>query len=351
MTQEMETETRKYIKYCDMGLTGLANLGNTCFMNSTIQCLSHTYEFNDFLNTKKYMKHKKDNVEANILVEWDKLRELMWSENCTISPGGFLSNVHKLAHVKDKQIFTGFAQNDLPEFLLFLIECFHEGISRSVTMNINGIAENSKDELAINCYKMMKNMYKDEYSEIIKMFYGIHVSQILDTEGGFLTANPEPFFMINLPLDLGKKSCTIYDCFDKYTETERIDGDNQWYNEKTDTKQDVDKNIAFFSLPDILIIDFKRFDHHSRKNNMHVDFPLEDLNLIKYVVGYDKESYRYDLFGICNHSGNTMGGHYTAYVKNANGKWYHFNDTCVNEIKESSVISNKAYCLFYRKKN
>ena len=50
-------------------------------------------------------------------------------------------------------------------------------------------------------------------------------------------------------------------------------------------------------------------------------------------------------------SGNSMGGHYTAFIKNANKKWYHFNDTRVNEIKESSVISNKAYCLFYRKKN
>jgi ubiquitin C-terminal hydrolase len=46
-----------------------------------------------------------------------------------------------------------------------------------------------------------------------------------------------------------------------------------------------------------------------------------------------------------------MGGHYTSYVKNANGKWYHFNDTIVSEVGlKESIISPKAYVLFYRKK-
>ena len=347
----MESKENTNDKYNGKGLTGLANLGNTCFMNSTIQCLSHTYEFNDFLESKKYMKYKKDNVEANILVEWDKLRELMWSENCTISPGGFLSNVHKLAKAKQKDIFTGFAQNDLPEFLLFLLDCFHEGIKRPVIMNINGKAENNKDELAIKCFTMMKNMYKNEYSEVIKMFYGIHVSQIFDLSGESLSINPEPFFMINLPLAVQKRTCNIYDYFDIYTQTERMDGDNKWQNDKTNEKQDVDKNIAFFSLPQILVLDLKRFNHQARKNNMLVNFPLTDLDLTKYVVGYDKDSYKYDLYGVCNHTGSSLGGHYTAFVKNANGKWYHFNDTRIAEVKDSNIVTNRAYCLFYRKKN
>lgn len=347
---EHETQTSKYNKYLNKGLTGLANLGNTCFMNSSIQCISHTYELNEFLNEKSYEKYLKNTPESNIFVEWDKLRELMWSENCTISPGGFLSNVHKLAKAKDKQIFTGFAQNDLPEFLLFLIDSFHEGIKRPVIMNIKGNPENEKDELAIKCYNMIAKMYKEEYSEIIKLFYGVHVSQILSIDGECLRSNPEPFFMINLPIVQGVKHTTIQDCFELYTKKERMEGNNQWYNEDTDTKQDVDKCLSFFSMPEILVIDFKRFDYQMKKNNIHIDFPIENLDLSKYVIGYDKESYIYDLYGVCNHSGSTMGGHYTAYVKNANGKWYHFNDTRVSEIKETNIVSNKAYCLFYRKK-
>ena len=70
-----------------------------------------------------------------------------------------------------------------------------------------------------------------------------------------------------------------------------------------------------------------------------------------YVVGYDKESYIYDLYGICNHSGGVFGGHYTASIKNANDKWYNFNDATVTHISdESKLVSPQAYCFFYRKK-
>lgn len=44
------TSVEKFTNYANMGITGLTNLGNTCFINSCIQCLSHTYEFNDFLS-------------------------------------------------------------------------------------------------------------------------------------------------------------------------------------------------------------------------------------------------------------------------------------------------------------
>jgi len=78
---------------------------------------------------------------------------------------------------------------------------------------------------------------------------------------------------------------------------------------------------------------------------------LDNLDLSKYVIGYKKNTYVYECFGICNHSGGLLGGHYTCFVKNANGKWYHFNDTNVQEVQHlENLITPKAYCLFYRKK-
>ena len=69
-------------EYLGKGRTGLANCGNTCYVNSCIQCLSHTYELNDFLKEKTYEGKLNNIPDSVLLVEWDSLRELMWSQNC-----------------------------------------------------------------------------------------------------------------------------------------------------------------------------------------------------------------------------------------------------------------------------
>ena len=334
------------------GLTGLANLGNTCFMNATLQCLSNTDELNSFLSEiheedQKYKKNLHKNPEALVLVEWDTLRKMMWSENCVISPGGFLASIQKVARIKQKTIFTGFAQNDLPEFLNFMIDCFHNALCREVAMNIKGKAKNNVDNLAIDCFKMMKNMYKKEYSEILTIFFGISVSTITSIAGVKHTSTPEPFFMIQLPIPK-KKNVSLIDCLNLYTEDELLDGDNMYYNEKEEKKEKANKNIKFWSLPDVLVITLKRFSNNLRKNKCFVDFPLEDLDMSPYVVGYNKSTYHYDLYAICNHGGNVMGGHYTATIKKGD-KWHLFNDTQISPIQQIKK-NEKPYCFFYRKK-
>ena len=155
--------------------------------------------------------------------------------------------------------------------------------------------------------------------------------------------------MINLPIPKNNKSPSLLDCFNLYIEDEILDGDNAWYNEETNMKENIKKKISFWSFPTILVIDFKRFNESNQKNQIYIDFPFE-LDLSKYVIGYKKNSYKYELFGVCNHSGGVLGGHYTCYVKNANQKWYHYNDTSVSEVQLiESIVSAKAYVLFYRK--
>lgn len=342
----------KYKKYENMGLTGLANVGNTCYLNSCVQVLSHTYELNDLLDNEEYKKNLNEKPESILLLEWDKLRKMMWSRNCIISPMGFVKAVQKVSFIKKYMLFTGHGQNDVQEFLLFMIDCFHTGLSREVLMDISGNIETEKDKMAKVCYEMMNKTYKKDYSEIIKLFYGIHVSVISSIdEKQALSLRAEPFSVLSLSIPDVKNEITIFDCLDYYCKKETLEGDNAWYNDETKKKQDVKRFIKFWNLPNILIMDIKRWDLRGRKINKIIKTPLVNVDFSKYVSGYNPKSYVYDLYGICNHSGNSMGGHYTAYIKNANNKWYLFNDTNIKEENDDKhLITDKTYCLFYRKK-
>ena len=101
--------------------------------------------------------------------------------------------------------------------------------------------------------------------------------------------------MIDLPIPKDNKSPTLIDCLDEYYKPERLDGDNAYLNEKTNKKEDVDKGIVVWSFPNVLVISLKRFNNSVRKDQRLVTFDLENMNLSKYVKGYDKNSYVYVL--------------------------------------------------------
>lgn len=342
----METN---YDKYKERGLTGLSNVGNSCYINSCMQLLSHTYELNELLDNLK-KNNINNNIESVILNEWNNLRELMWSENCTVAPWGFIKAIQRVASEKNNIIFSGFMQNDVTEFLLFIIDCLHCSLKREVNMSISGSVKSSLDILATDCYKMMQTMYKKEYSEILNVFYGISITQIKSFKTGeVLSRTCEPFSILTLSLP-NKPETSIFECLDIYSLDEELQGENAWQNDKTNRKEDVKKNIIFWNLPNVLIVDLKRFNNNNRKIHTMVHTPLNDVDLSKYISGYNAHEYKYDLFGTGDHSGGVNGGHYTANIKNPNGKWYKFNDTFINEIPENKVITQFTYCLFYRKK-
>ena len=341
-------------KYNKKGYTGIDNLGNTCFLNSCLQVLNHTYELHDILDKMNEKNIKPGVLDANILHEWNDLRKTMWSGNGVVSPNKFVHNVHEIAKVKGREIFTGWAQNDMPEFLLFMIDCIHNSLSRSINMRINGDTKNNTDSLAVQCYSMLKTVYSKEYSEVMELFFGIYMSVITTKDGKKnLSIKPEHYFILDLPtIDETTHATNIYECFDMFIKEEILDGENGLINEKTKKKETVKKQMCFWNFPNILTICLKRFTPDGqRKINTNIQFPIDNLDLSKYVRGYNPSSYKYELYGVCNHMGGVMGGHYTAFVKHADNSWIHFNDSSVYVLDDpQKIITPLAYCLFYRRK-
>lgn len=341
--------TTHFDKYKDKGLSGLVNVGNTCYLNSVMQVLSHTYEFNDHLDKLTKINQTR---EASLLLEWNELRNLLWHSNCIVAPNKFVKRLYSVCKSKNMEWFTDFEQNDSSEFLTFIMDCFHNALSRKVVINISGKVITETDAIALKCFETIKQMYENDYSEILKLFYGMQISQLTnEVTSTKISMNAEPYFILSLPIP--KMKCpTLVDCFNLYTQKEIIED----YVDET-SKQPIQaaKNIVFWSFPEILVIDVKRFNNQNVKNRAQIDIPLEGLNLQPYVIGNNHQPWIYDLYAVCSHMGTANFGHYTAFIKNANGKWYHFNDNIVSFIDTAScdlkqIISTKAYCYFYRKR-
>jgi ubiquitin carboxyl-terminal hydrolase 8 len=338
---------------------GLTNLGNTCFLNACVQSLHATPEISSILKNNSHKQPKK----LKITKEWINLTDSMSIHaGSVITPTKFIHTVHHVAKKKDKDLFAEWDQNDISEFLLFIVECMHESISRKVDIRISGNIASGVDDLAVKCYTMIKDRYSSDYSEILDLFYGIYLSELASMDGTIRhSILPEYFFILDLPIPnknntVSNTPISIYDCIDAFIQPEIMDGQNAWFNENTNTKESAKKQVRFWNFPKILVVTFKRFspDGKHKMTNM-IDFPVDNLDLSKYVTGYNALSFMYDLYAVCYHFGNMRGGHYTSCVKKVHPvggiQWVYCDDERVQTIPDPKyIVTPDAYCLFYRKK-
>ena len=117
----------------------------------------------------------------------------------------------------------------------------------------------------------------------------------------------------------------------------------------------LNKNCKYIKSPNILIIQLKRFNIKEKfdsnfigeKDYTLVSYPINDLDLSKYIVGPEKKNAKYDLYGVIQHTGSLNEGHYTAICKN-NDNWVTYNDFKLDFT--NNPVTNYAYILFYKRK-
>ena len=338
------------------GLTGLLNLGNSCYFNSALQIIGNFHELNEYIDS--YLSENKEinNLDSHLMKEWNDLRKLMWKKNVIISPKRFKKTIEYVSGKKKWDSFAGFEQNDANEFLFFVLNIFHDSLKlekddkRLLKMLLTNeqifLRKNYKD-----FNKFFNNIHK-QYSCIDHLFIVYSKVQYIDKKTNtIITTKYENSYSIDLPLN----KLSIYDCLDELFEPEELnkENNNQYYDDKEDKYKDVIKKTYLFQSSKYLIIQLKRWNMNLRKNQRIIHYDINELlSLGKYCFDKNKESFskKYELFGLINHSGNIYGGHYTCIIKNENGKWYDYNDALIKEIPTNKAIGNKNYCLIYRLK-
>ncbi|MBN3282425.1 UBP19 hydrolase, partial [Polyodon spathula] len=158
---------------------------------------------------------------------------------------------------------------------------------------------------------------------------------------------------------------TLEHCLNLFTRPEVLAPEEAWYCPKCKQHREASKQLMLWRLPNVLIIQLKRFSFRSfiwrDKINDMVDFPVRSLDLSNFCNDQkdDTQPPIYDLYGVINHYGGMIGGHYTAYARLPSDKnsqrsdvgWRLFDDSTVTTVEESQVVTRYAYVLFYRRRN
>ncbi|XP_020585349.1 ubiquitin carboxyl-terminal hydrolase 25 [Phalaenopsis equestris] len=322
---------------------GLKNLGNSCYLNSVLQCLTYTPPLAQFCLSsehsslcKRLFANKEKECPFCIL-ERQIARSLKLDGHLDTP-----SKIQRCLNVFAEHFRWG-RQEDAHEFLRYVIDACHNTclkiLKRRSTVcngsNINGTGVKLKKEEPSGTSTIMN-----------QIFGGSLLSQLkcLSCKGESNKADE----IMDVSLDL-YESNSLREALSRFFRAEVLDGNNKYSCERCKKLSVAKKQLFILRAPNVLVIQLKRFEGvHGGKINRCIEFE-EILELSNYMYKSCQESEpKYSLFGSIVHSGySPESGHYYAYIKDAFGRWYCCNDAHVSLSSTQEVLSEKVYILFY----
>ncbi|EKM81724.1 hypothetical protein AGABI1DRAFT_118809 [Agaricus bisporus var. burnettii JB137-S8] len=198
------------------GTLGLSNMGNTCFMNSALQCLVHTKELSDYFLSGVF----EDELNADnplgmggaIAEAFGSLLHRIWADSgpsTSYSPREFKQVLQKFAPQ-----FSGYQQHDSQELVAFLLDGLHEDLNRILKKPYVEKPDwegGGNLELVQLAKKSWDGYLLRNDSVIVDLFQGQYQSTLVCPECGKVSITFDPFMYLTLPIPAEKKwSHTIY---------------------------------------------------------------------------------------------------------------------------------------------
>jgi len=188
-------------RVCNHGLCGGRNLGNTCYMNSSIACLSNCYELTYYFLSKKYLKDvNKKNAQGTygkLPNEWyDLLVDYWTTRDHTGDPSGLKSVISKKVRT-----FYGYGQQDSNEFMTYFLDLMNEDLNRASKKPYQEIDEQKDGESDDECaLRFWTYNYQRNDSIITDLFTGLFKCTVKCPQCSWVSITYEPFNILQLPI-------------------------------------------------------------------------------------------------------------------------------------------------------
>ena len=340
---------------------GLQNIGATCYMNATLQCLCHVVNLKNYFLNKQQVLKDTEKKDCPLTLEFCNVINNLWKKSFEgksyYAPYGFKEIISKM-----NPLFQGVAANDSKDLILFLYENMHREINNPNIYNYIGQDDINNKELQ----EFRNEYYPKNSSILIDTFYFEHQNEIICSNCTIRKVNYNIYNMLVFPLEKvrefmikenpnGFAFVKLEDCFEHYQRAETLFGNNQIYCNSCRQMTDAKNINTIYNSPEVLTIILNR--GKGIQFDVNFEYPLR-LNIDKFILDKSCKNNNYDLICVLTHLGPSgMSGHFVAFCKSpVDGKWYLYNDAQVSSCKDprnqdNTLIEGIPYVLFYQKCN
>ncbi|XP_075436136.1 ubiquitin carboxyl-terminal hydrolase 36-like isoform X2 [Ascaphus truei] len=308
----------KWERVCRVG-AGLQNLGNTCFLNSTVQCLTYTPPLANYLLSKEHSRNCQQGGFCMLCIMQNHLIQAFANSGNAIKPVSFIRELKKIA-----RHFRFGSQEDAHEFLRYTIDAMQKAC-------LNGYTKLDRQSQATT---LVHQIFGGSLRSRVKCSVCKSVSDTYD-----------PYLDIALEI---RNSANIVRALEQFVKSDALSGENAYMCAKCKKKVPASKRFSVHRASNVLTLSLKRFANFSGgKITKDVGYP-EFLNVRPYMSQSNGDPVMYALYAVLVHSGYSChAGHYYCYVKASSGQWYQMNDSLVHASNIKVVLNQQAYVLFY----
>jgi ubiquitin C-terminal hydrolase len=337
------------------GTLGLANLGNTCFMNAVLQAFRNNKEWTIFClkgHVDKYIQEK-DSSHKKILLGYIDLLKALWSGKGRgyVKPDGFFQVLDSAVKGTHYEEFTHRTPQDAHEFLVWILDQMYMATQSPVSMALKN--EEQIEPMIRQALKGWIGAFEKQYSPLTDLVFGMYRIQYICSNCNHIHTRWETFNTLKYTpiVNESGEPLPLLDCLKKEFEDEIIE--EYACDTCTPKRFPAKKQVSIWRLPKCLILTAKRFSATGRK----LQHPVETIETVHFNSIFSPESNEsskhkiYQIFATVDHHGSHFGGHYTSQAKSIlTGKWAHFDDETMMEISNPS-FGRSTYMMFLSQKD